>query len=248
MSTTEIAYAFGSVILVSLFSLIGVLLLFLHRRVLHYVVILLVSFSSGSLFGNAFIHLLPEVVEKSGFTLGVSLAALLGIAVSFFVEKVIHWRHVHSPTFGEVQSFAYMNLLGDAAHNFLDGIVIAGAYALDINVGIATTAAILLHEIPQEMGDFGVLVHGGMSREKALFLNFVTALVALGGALVTVLLVTWVNRVTFFIIPFAAGTFIYIAGSDLIPQLHKEKEVVHSILQLICFALGIGIMVLLRQL
>jgi len=246
VTNTEIFYAIGSVLLVSLFSLAGILLLLLRRQVLNYVVILLVSFSSGSLFGDAFIHMLPETVERNGFTLEVSLFTLLGIAASFVVEKVIHWRHVHAPTYGEVEAFAYMNLLGDAVHNLLDGIVIASAYALDISVGIATTMAILLHEIPQEMGDFGVLIHGGLSRRKALFFNLVTALVALVGALITIVLIASIGRMTVFLIPFAAGTFIYIAGSDLIPQLHKEKEVLNSLLQLTCFLLGIAAMLGLR--
>lgn len=248
MTGTEAFYAIGSVVLVSLFSLVGILLLLLQERILNYVVILLVSFSSGSLFGNAFIHLLPETVARNGFTVWVSIFTLSGIAGSFVVEKFVHWRHVHSPAHveSEVEAFAYMNLLGDAVHNLLDGIVIVSAYALDIRVGIATTVAILFHEIPQEMGDFGVLVHGGMSRKKALFFNFVTALTALIGALLTMALINFAEQLTVFLIPFSAGTFIYIAGSDLIPQLHKENEVRDSLLQLVFFALGISVMFILN--
>lgn len=246
MTGTEVLYTVGSVVLVSLFSLVGILLLLLQEKVLNYVVIFLVSFSSGSLFGNAFIHLLPETVDKNGFTIWISLYTLCGIAGSFVVEKIIRWRHVHSPARNEIEAFVYMNLLGDAVHNLLDGVVIAAAYALDIRVGVATTIAILFHEIPQEMGDFGVLVHGGLSRTKALFFNFVTALTALGGALLIILLINFADQLTVFLIPFSAGTFVYIAGSDLIPQLHKEKEIRDSLLQLGFFALGIAIMVVLR--
>ena len=246
MNGTEIFYTLASVVLVSLFSLVGIVLLLLKERILSYVVILLVSFSSGSLFGDAFIHLLPETVAEHGFTVAVSIFVLCGIAGSFVVEKIIHWRHVHYPEQAEVEAFAYMNLLGDAVHNLLDGVVIAAAYAVDIRVGVATTIAILFHEIPQEMGDFGVLIHGGVSRKRALFFNFVTALTALVGAVVTILLINFVNQVIVFLIPFSAGTFIYIAGSDLIPQLHKEKAVRNSLLQLLFFSLGIAIMVFLR--
>lgn len=246
MSVEEIVYAIASVVLVSLFSLVGILLLVLKDRVLDYVIVFLVSFSSGSLFGDAFIHLLPEAVARHGFTVAVSIFTLCGIAGSFVVEKIIHWRHVHYPEQMEMEAFAYMNLLGDAAHNLLDGVVIAAAYAVDIRVGIATTIAILFHEIPQEMGDFGVLIHGGVSRKRALFFNFVTALTALGGAILTILLINLVDQVTLFLIPFAAGTFIYIAGSDLIPQLHKEKALRNSLLQLLFFSVGIAIMVILR--
>ena len=246
MNGTEIFYTLASVVLVSLFSLVGIVLLLLKERILSYVVILLVSFSSGSLFGDAFIHLLPETVAEHGFTVWVSIFILCGIAGSFVVEKIIHWRHVHYPEQAEMEAFAYMNLLGDAVHNLLDGVVIAAAYAVDIRVGVATTIAILFHEIPQEMGDFGVLIQGGVSRKRALFFNFVTALTALAGAVVTILLINLVDQVIVFLIPFSAGTFIYIAGSDLIPQLHKEKAVRNSLLQLLFFSLGITIMVFLR--
>ena len=230
----------------SLFSLVGILLLLLREKILNYVVILLVSFSSGSLFGNAFIHLLPETVARNGFTVWVSIYTLSGIAGCFVVEKFVHWRHVHSPAHDEVEAFAYMNLLGDAVHNLLDGVVIVSAYALDISVGVATTIAILFHEIPQEMGDFGVLVHGGLSRKKALFFNFITALTALIGALLTMVLINFSQQLTVFLIPFSAGTFIYIAGSDLIPQLHKENEIRDSLLQLVFFSLGISVMLVLH--
>ncbi len=246
MNGTEIFYTLASVVLVSLFSLVGIVLLLLKERILSYVIILLVSFSSGSLFGDAFIHLLPETVAEHGFTVWVSIFILCGIAGSFVVEKIIHWRHVHYPEQAEMEAFAYMNLLGDAVHNLLDGVVIAAAYAVDIRVGVATTIAILFHEIPQEMGDFGVLIQGGVSRKRALFFNFVTALTALAGAVVTILLINLVDQVIVFLIPFSAGTFIYIAGSDLIPQLHKEKAVRNSLLQLLFFSLGIAIMVFLR--
>jgi zinc and cadmium transporter len=244
---TEGLYAIGSVVLVSLFSLVGILLLMLQDRILNYVVILLVSFSSGSLFGDAFIHLLPEAVARNGFTVWISIYTLSGIAGSFVVEKFVHWRHVHSPAHAEeIEAFAYMNLLGDAVHNLLDGVVIVSAYALDVRVGVATTIAILFHEIPQEMGDFGVLVHGGLSRKKALFFNFITALTALIGALLTIVLINFAQQITVFLIPFSAGTFIYIAGSDLIPQLHKENEVRDSLLQLVFFTLGISVMFVLN--
>ena len=246
MTGTEALYAIGSVVLVSLFSLVGILLLLLREKILNYVVILLVSFSSGSLFGNAFIHLLPETVARNGFTVWVSIFTLSGIAGCFVVEKFVHWRHVHSTAHSEVEAFAYMNLLGDAVHNLLDGVVIVSAYALDIRVGVATTIAILFHEIPQEMGDFGVLVHGGLSRKKALFFNFVTALTALLGALLTMVLINFAQQITVFLITFSAGTFIYIAGSDLIPQLHKENEIRDSLLQLVFFSLGISVMLVLH--
>lgn len=243
--SVEVLYALGSVLLISLFSLVGILVFSLSGKVLHYTVILLVSFSSGSLFGDAFIHLLPETVEREGFTVSVSLFTLCGVAAYFFVEKIIHWRHVHSPSQDPIESFAYMNLLGDATHNFIDGVVIGTAYMASIRVGVATAIAVLLHEIPQEMSDFAVLVHGGFSRYKALLYNFATALVAIAGTLLAVALIDLAEEVASFLIPFAAGGFIYIAGADLIPQLHKEKAVRVSLLQLAFFLAGIAVMLAL---
>ncbi len=246
--STPVFYALTSVILVSLFSLVGLALLALRGRLAHFAIIALVSFSSGSLFGDAFIHLLPEAVQRQGFSVNVSLFVLSGIGFSFFVEKIIHWRHEHTPT-GEVhiESFAYMNLFGDGVHNFIDGAIITAAYLLDTRVGIATTFAVLLHEIPQEMSDFGVLMHGGFSRGKALLYNFITAGIALAGLIFTVALQDVAGDLVTFLAPFAAGGFIYIAGADLIPQLHKEKAIRSSLMQLFFFFLGIVGMLLLRD-
>jgi zinc and cadmium transporter len=241
-----LVYALGSVLVVSFFSLMGIFLFWVPKRAARIVIIALVSFSSGSLFGNAFIHLLPEAVERQGFGISISLFVLSGIAVSFFVEKVIHWRHEHSTSGEHVEAFAYMNLFGDAVHNFIDGSIIAAAYLLDIRIGIATTIAVLLHEIPQEMSDFAVLLHGGFSRGKALLYNFVTAGIAVLGLAFTIVMAQFAENVVLFLAPFAAGGFIYIAGADLIPQLHKETSVGSSLMQLLFFFLGIGGMLVLH--
>ncbi|MEK6861534.1 MAG: ZIP family metal transporter, partial [Nanoarchaeota archaeon] len=166
-----------------------------------------------------------------------------GIILSFLIEKVIHWRHCHIPTSKEhPHPFAYINLIGDSVHNFIDGLIIAASYLASIPVGIATTIAVLLHEIPQEIGDFGVLLHGGFTKKKALFFNFITALTAVLGAVVALIISQSIEQLTLFLIPLAAGGFIYIAGSDLIPELHKEVKLSKSIFQIISFILGILIM------
>jgi zinc and cadmium transporter len=141
-----------------------------------------------------------------------------------------------------VHPFAYMNLVGDSLHNFIDGLVIAASYIVSIPVGIATTLAVLLHEIPQEIGDFGVLLHGGSSKTKALMLNFMTALTAILGTIIGLILNNYLENIKLFIIPIAIGGFIYIAGSDLIPELHKETNIKRSIIQIITFIIGILIM------
>src|SRR3989338_2747586 len=236
-------YSLTSVFIVSLMSFVGVLTLSIKTERLKKILLYLVSFSAGALFGDAFIHLLPEIVEKSGFGLNISLYLMLGIGISFIIEKFIHWRHCHLPnTKDHVHPFAMMNLFGDCIHNFIDGLIIGASYLASVPVGIATTLAVIFHELPQEIGDFGVLLHGGFSKAKALFFNFVTALTAVFGAAISLLISPYVENITTFLIPFAAGTFIYIAGSDLIPELHKEVKVERSLLQLIAIALGVLVM------
>ncbi len=144
-----------------------------------------------------------------------------------------------------VHSFAIMNLVGDTFHNFLDGLVIAASYLVSIPLGVTTTLAVVIHEIPQEISDFGILLHGGFSRKKALLINFATALTAVLGAVIGLLLAGFISGIEFILVPIAAGGFIYIAGSDLIPELHKEFQLKKSIWQLIAFILGILVMVAL---
>jgi len=236
-------YSFASVLLVSLISLIGVFTLGIAVDKLRKILIYLISFSAGALFGDAFIHLLPEIIENGGFGFLSAIYILVGILIFFVLEKVIHWQHCHMPiTKTHVHPFAYMNLVGDSLHNFIDGLIIAGSYLASIPVGIATTFAVLLHEIPQEIGDFGVLIHGGFKRGKAIMLNFLTALVAVIGTIVALVLANYVSNIQQIIVPLAIGGFLYIAGSDLIPELHKETKVWISIGQIISFIFGILIM------
>lgn len=241
-----VLYSSLSVLAVSLMSLVGILTLSLSNRLLNKFLIYMISFSTGALFGDAFIHLLPEIVERYGFTVNVSIFIMSGIVFSFIIEKFIHWRHCHHPTtHNHPHPFAVMNLVGDVVHNLIDGLIIGASYLISIPVGFATTIAVILHEIPQEIGDFGVLVHGGFSKKKALLLNFLTALVSFIGLFVALYLGGATENITLFLVPFAAGNFIYIAGSDLIPELHKEVEAKKSLAQLLSFILGIGVMFLL---
>ncbi len=240
---TVILYTLISVLAVSLLAFIGIFSLTINAKRLKTVLIYLISFSAGALLGDAFIHLLPEVVEEQGFSLTISLGVLGGIAMFFVLEKIIHWQHCHLPISEEhVHPFAYMNLIGDALHNFIDGIIIAASYVVSIPAGIATTFAVALHEIPQEIGDFGVLVHGGFTRKSALIVNFISALAAVLGAVLALWAATLVEQIELVLVPIAVGGFIYIAGSDLIPELHKETRLRRSILQVIAFLLGIGVM------
>lgn len=238
-------YSILSVVIVSLVSLIGVFALGIKVEKLKKILILLLAFSAGALLGDAFIHLIPEIVEESGFGLNVSVYILLGILLFFVLEKVIHWQHCHMPvTKDHVHSFAKMNLVGDGLHNFIDGMIIAASYMINIPTGIATTIAVVVHEIPQEIGDFGILLHGGYTKAKALLLNLGTALIAILGAVVALWLGN-IEGIEVILTGIAAGGFIYIAGSDLIPEMHKETKISNSLAQMVAFIIGILIMVAL---
>ena len=235
-------YVLESVFLVSLISLVGVLTL---SNKLKKILIYFVSFSAGALFGDAFIHLLPGITEKSGFTLQISLSLLGGIIIFFILEKILRWQHCHNEICEKrhIHTFAYMNLVGDAFHNFLDGIIIAASYLISVPAGIATTIAVVFHEIPQEIGDFGVLLHGGFSKSKALAVNFLSALAAVVGAILILWLGASINNLEIIITAVATGGFIYIAGSDLIPEIHKHSTKIKiTLLQLFAFILGILVM------
>lgn len=237
-----ILYTLGSVAIVSMVSLVSLYALGIKEDVLKKFLTYMVSFSTGALFADAFIHLLPETVKESGsFTLFGSASVLLGILFSFVVEKGIHWRHCHHPEHinHTVHPFALMNLFGDSIHNFIDGLIIGASYLVSIPVGIATTLAVIFHEIPQEIGDFGVLLHGGFTKTRALFYNFLTALTAVVGGIIALIIGTRTEHLTSFLIPFAAGSFIYIAGSDLIPELHKEVSLKKSIAQFVVMLCGV---------
>lgn len=237
------AYTLLSVALVSALSLIGVITLSIKAERLRKILIYMVSFSAGAFFGDVFFHLLPEVVEEHGFTVEVSLAILAGIILSFVVEKFVHWQHCHTPVSKEhPHPFAIMNLVGDGVHNLIDGLVIGASYLVSVPAGIATTLAVIFHEIPQEIGDFGVLIHGGFSKGKALLFNFITAVTAVIGAVIALSLASAAEGIIFLLVPFAAGAFLYIAAADLVPELHKETKVSRSLLQLGFFLLGIGVM------
>ena len=245
---TSWIYAIGSVLLISLLAFVGLFTLSLKKKTLDRILIYLVSFAAGALIGDAFIHLLPEIVKEVGFTLTVSLWVLVGMVSMFILEKFVHWHHCHHHSHenhSNIKPFAIMNLVGDGVHNFIDGLIIGASYLISIPVGIATTVAVALHEIPQEIGDFGVLIHGGFSRAKALLFNFLSALMAVLGVIIALTSSIYIPGIEQILVPLAAGQFIYISAADLIPELHKETDTKKSMLQLIWFILGIIIMILL---
>lgn len=241
MNTTAF-FILISVFLVSLVSLIGVFLLSLQQQFLKTILLYLVSFAAGALFANVFLHILPEMVEVVPDTHNGFALVLLGIVLSFLLEKFIHWHHCHNLDCSCPQPVGTMMLIGDGMHNMTDGILIAAAYLVDTELGIATTVAVILHEIPQEIGDFAVLLHSGWSRKKALLANFMSALTAFLGAIAVLVLHEHAHNIELLLLPIIAGNFLYIAGSDLIPILHKETTTKNAMLQFLSLVAGIALM------
>lgn len=239
-------YSILSVLAISLISLVGIFTLWIKVENLKKILIYLISFSAWWLLGDAFIHLLPEVVQENWFTLQTSFFVLSWILFGLITEKVIHRNHCHMPiTKTHVHPFALMNLIWDTVHNFIDWLIIGASYLISIPTWIATTIAVLLHEIPQEIGDFGVLIHWWFTRKQALLVNFLTALTAVLWVIIALSLSNYSLQLTQFLIPFAAWSFIYIAWSDLIPELHKENKLGQGLLQILCFLFWIWLMSLL---
>ena len=242
---TEIwIYTLGSVIVVSLVSLVGIFTLGIRPERLERILLYLVSFSAGALLGDVFIHILPEIMEGEG-AVRSGVYVLAGIILFFVLERVLMWHHSHSSHAEEVHSVVYLTILGDALHNFLDGIAIAAAFLISIPVGIATAVAVIFHEIPQEIGQFAILVHGGWSRKKALLYNFFSALTAVAGALLVLLFAHSFDGAPAVLLGLGAASFVYIAMSDLIPELQKERRLERSALQLVWMIAGIGVMALM---
>ena len=230
-------WAVGASIAVSLISLIGIFSLLFREGWFNKILILLIGFSAGGLIGGAFLHLLPEALEQ-GEAQAIFPYLILGFISFFILEKYLHWRHCHEGVC-TVHAFTYLNLIGDGIHNFSDGLVIGASFLVSIRFGIITALVIILHEIPQEIGDFGVLVYGGFSKLKALYYNFVIALTCILGTVIGYFISADMRNFSSFLLPFTAGGFIYIAACDLVPELHKESSLKRSTFSLLAFSCGI---------
>lgn len=236
-----------AVFVVSLISFAGVLTLIFKKRFLEKLIPVLVSFAAGALIGGAFFHLLPESVESGGSPF---LMCVFGIVLFYFIEIFLHWHHCHlddskcdlKKDKKKIKPVGFLNLFGDGVHNFVDGIIIGAAFLIDLNLGIVTTIAVALHEIPQELGDFGILLHSGFSAGKALFFNFLSALTAVLGALSVFFFESFFQGMTVHLIPFAAGGFIYIALADLVAEHKHECNFKKANLQFFIFLIGLALM------
>jgi len=232
-----------AVFIVSLVSILGIFI-FLKEKIMKKALFLLVSFAAGTFLGVAFLDLLPEALEE-GFKETIPIFILLGILSFFVLEKFLYWHHHH--TGEEVHSFTYLNIIGDGIHNFLDGAIIAISFLNSTSLGIAATIAVIAHEIPQEIADFSILIYGGFSRMKALVYNFLTALTAVIGALVTYFYSSAIESSNTYLISFVVGAFTYIASTDLIPEIHEESRGDNRFITTIIFVLGITAVFLFTQ-
>jgi zinc and cadmium transporter len=236
--------------LISLVAFIGALTLFLKEKLLDKILLFLVAFSAGALIGGAFFHLIPEALEIVGLenSLNIFLYVILGFCAFFILENFIKWHHHHAREHPKIMPFSYLILVSDAVHNFIDGLIIAASFVSSFSIGIITTLVVALHEIPQEIGDFGILIYGGIKKRRALFLNFLSAVsVVLGGA-VGYFISEKVESLIFFLLAFAAGGFIYIASSDLIPEIKTRRAIKNSASYFLVFLLGITLMWFLKLL
>jgi zinc and cadmium transporter len=236
-----------SVLLVSLVSVIGILFLALKKEKLEEIQLLLVALATGGLLGGAFFHLLPESFASFDNDKIPSFLLVSGFMLFFVLERFLHWHHDHTTGISEysVKPFGTVNLIADGLHNYLDGILIAASFSYSFSIGMATTITVLLHELPQEIGDFGVLLHAGFSKKRALIFNFLSACVAFLGAFTVLIFQSSAHILSKAVLPVAAGGFIYLAAVDLIPELHSEKTLRKSIYQLLALILGLSLLIIL---
>ncbi len=245
---SSLLYAILAVAVVSFSSLIGVFAISLKETTLDKILFVLLSFSAGSILGAAYLDLLPEAIEFVGEE-QVSIVVLyvtLGFLGFFFLERFLYWYHGHVHGYESkvdekmtVKKFVYLNVIGDGIHNLIDGMIIAASFFITVSVGLAATVAVIFHEIPQEIGDFGVLVYGGFTRYKALTFNFLSALTAVVGVLISNYFSMNIENFVGFLIALATGGFIYLAASELIPEIQKEENIGKSMIQFVLFILGI---------
>lgn len=209
----------------------------------------MVSFAIGALLGAAFLAILPHAFEVPGVDAhSVTLTVLCGILVFFLLEKMVIWRHCHTedceahvPDMDKVRKAATGNLIliGDGIHNMVDGVLIAAAFLTDVHLGVVTSIAVIAHEIPQELGDFAILLHSGFSRGKALVYNMLASLTTVIGGVVAYFSLSLANAVVPYVLAIAASSFIYIAVADLIPGLHKRPEFSATVQQIVLIAFGV---------
>jgi zinc and cadmium transporter len=240
---TTFLWILFSGILMSAIALVGSLTLVLREENLKTLLLPLVALAAGTLLGGALFHMIPASVDKLGNQLSIYVWILFGFAIFLGLEQFLHWHHCHR-TPSEHRPLTYLILIADGVHNFIGGLAVAGAFLIDVRVGISAWLAAAAHEVPQELGDFGILIHGGWKKSRALLYNFLSALTFLLGGLFAYA-ASYTADVTF-LLPFAAGNFIYIAAADLIPEIKHEENAQLNIVHFLSFMIGIAILLIVR--
>lgn len=205
--------------LVSLLGFAGIFSLSMRENALKRIIFILTSFAIGGLLGGAFFHLLPESIESMEAEQAFMIV-LAGFLIFLLIETYFHWHHCSEC---DIHPYSYLMIIGDAIHNLIDGLVISGSFLVGVPFGIVTTLVIFGHEFPQQLGIFGVLIHGGMDRKKALLYGYLSQSTVILGGVGGYFLSSSLESLSSMLIPFAAGGFIYIAASDLVPEMHKEE-------------------------
>jgi zinc and cadmium transporter len=228
----------------SAIALVGSVTLLLDERTLQKLLLPLVAFAAGSLLGGAFFHLLPGAIRGIGFQISIFVWLLAGFTVFLILEQFLHWHHCHRGAAECREPLTYLILIGDGLHNFMGGLAVAGTFVVDLRLGLITWLAAAAHEVPQELGDFGVLVHGGWPKGRALLFNVLSGSTFLVGSLVAY--VASLQLDVTFLLPFAAGNFLYIAASDLVPEVNRDYGLGQNLLHSAAFAAGLGLLYALR--
>ena len=242
-------YSLIATFLISLLSLVGIFTLSLSEAKLHIILNFLIAFSAGTILGAALFDLLPEAVELVEPNLVFPIVAI-GFVFFLFMERGIYWYHGHGHSHeftehnhdelpaGPPKSFAYLNLFGDFVHNFIDGMIISASFLNGVTVGIVSSIAVAFHELPQEMGDYGILVYAGFERRKAVLYNFLAALSIVIGGLFGSFFISLVNELSSWMVAFSAGAFLFLSASELIPEIHDEGDWKKSLIQIVFLLLG----------
>ncbi len=221
-------------------SLVGAFTVLLSKKLFHQLIPNLVAFSAGALIGGAILHLIPESITELGNEPKTFLLTLLGIVLFYILEQFIHWHHCHKETHEHKHPVSYLILVADTIHNLIDGMAVGAAFLVNPVVGSSTLVAVVAHEIPQELGDFGIFIHSGWSVSKALLVNFMSSLTFLIGGLLVYFISEDIN--VSYLLPFAAGTFIYIAAVDLIPEIKTNCELKFRFSYFAFFVIGLLVM------
>jgi len=252
----ELFWIISVTFLIAILALLGIFTFILKEDIFQKLIKLLVSFAAGAFIGAVFFEFLPEIFHEFGGHNGHHVDILgpvlitSGFVFFFILEEVLQWHHCHKPPCEHddeetKEAFSYLILISNAIHNFVDGMIVGAAFLLAIPIGITTSIAIAAHEIPQELGNFGILVYGGWKKTKALLVNLGASLMIVPGGIAAYYAAPFIKPI--YLIGFAAGSFLYIGAADLIPEVHGEADLRKSIITIAIFLLGLSIIVLVEM-